>query len=186
VDLKIKMKMTVRIEKVNNLNNFGPVQQALFALFDTRSIPHETWEHPPIFTVQEGEELGLHEYIPGQGGKSLLLKNKVDELWLVVACDSTRVDLKGLSDRLETKRFSFASPETMFETMQVTPGSATPFALMHDKDHKIKVVIDKQFLESEYCVFHPMENRWSTVIRVTDLLLFLEYLGYTPRIMDIA
>jgi len=186
VGLKVKNKMTHLIEKVNNSNDFGPVQQALFALLDQQGIFSETWAHPPIFTVQEGEELKLHEHIPGQGGKSLLLKNKASELWLVVACDSTRVDLKGLSDRLQTKRFSFASPEIMLEVLGVTPGSATPFALMNDKEHKINVVVDKNFLDHEECVFHPLENRWSTVIKVADLLEFLKNLGYQPHVLELS
>lgn len=178
--------MKATIEKVNDSSGFGPVQLELFTLLDTMGIAHETWVHPPIFTVAEGEALGLHGHIPGQGGKSLLLKNKADELWLIVACESTRVDLKALSDRLETKRFSFASPDIMLQILGVTPGSATPFALMNDKEHKINVVVDKNFLSSERCVFHPLENRWSTVIKVSDLLVFLESLGYAPRIMELA
>lgn len=174
------------ISKVIDFDIFNQEQEALFALFESLDITQTTFEHPPVFTVAEGDAMGLHDVIPGQGGKSLLLTNDLKELWLVVACDQTRVDMKRLSQVLETKRFSFAKPDIMQDVMRVVPGSATPFALMHDVQRQIRVVIDDTFLQSEYCVFHPLENRFSTVVAFADLVRFLEYLGYAPRIMPVA
>lgn len=68
--------MSISIEKVSNFNIFNPVQQRLFALLEGLGIGSVTYAHPPIFTVAEGEALKLHEHIPGQGGKSLLLPIK--------------------------------------------------------------------------------------------------------------
>lgn len=174
------------IKKVTDFSIFNPVQARLFQLFSALDIVQTTFEHPPVFTVSEGDALGVHQELPGQGGKSLLLTNDLDELWLVIACDRNRVNLKRLSVELQTKRFSFAKPDIMQQTMQVVPGSATPFALMHDSAKQIHVVIDQDFTTQELCVFHPLENRFSTVVAFKDLLRFLHHLGYAPRIMDVT
>ena len=174
------------IRKLKDLSALSERQQALFALFDQLGIEQTTWEHPPIFTVDEGIDLALHEHIPGQGGKSLLLSNKSGQLWLVVACEDTRTDIKGLSTKLGSGRLSFAKPEIMEQVMGVTPGSATPFALMQDKERQIMVVIDEKFPANEFCVFHPLKNNLSTVVKFNDLLRFLTYLGYEPLVLPLS
>jgi len=174
------------IKKIENLEGLDAEQRALFALFETLGVAHDTYEHPPIFTVEEGIALDLPSLIPGQHGKSLFLTNKDGGFWLVVACEETRVDLKGLSDRLATKRFSFAKPEEMVAKIGVTPGSATPFALMNNADKSVRVVVEECFKDAEYCVFHPLRNTHSTVVRVEDLLRFIRHLGYEPHLLPLA
>jgi Ala-tRNA(Pro) deacylase len=179
--------MAVSITKITDFTGFKPEHRALFDLFDRLGIAHETWEHPAIFTVDEGITLNLPGRIPGIHGKNLFLTTKSgDELWLVVACEETRVDLKALSDRLGTKRFSFAKPEVMLEVLGVTPGSATPFALMNDHARVVKVVVEDAFQNGTYCVFHPLVNTHSTVVAFQDLLSFIRHFGYEPRIEPLA
>lgn len=178
--------MTLSIKKTQGLEGFDPQQVALFHLLSGIGIEHVTYEHPAIFTVEEGMALDLPRHIPGQHGKSLFLTNKDGEFWLVVAREETRVDLKSLSDRLQAKRFSFAKPEKMLAVLGVVPGSATPFALMHDQDKIVHVVIEENYKETEYCVFHPLRNTHSTVVRFADLLRFIEHLGYQPVLMPLA
>ncbi len=166
-------------------------QEGLFAYFATHGIPSRTYAHPAIFTVEEGLALDLPGAIDGQHGKSLFLTtppkgDKGGELWLVVACEDTRVDLKGLAATLGVKRFSFAKPEVMKDVLSVTPGSATPFALLNDAHSRVQVVVETKFQESEECVFHPLDNRFSTVIRVADLLRFIKSLGITPHLLPLA
>lgn len=174
------------VNKVVDFSIFNLAQTELFRLFQALDIVQTTYIHPPVFTVSEGDALGVHQQLPGQGGKSLLLTNDLSELWLVIACDHNRVNLKQVSRDLGTKRFSFAKPEIMQQVMRVVPGSATPFALMHDTEKRIRVVIDQDFSQQELCVFHPLENRFSTVIAFDDLLRFLKHLGYAPHLMKVA
>ncbi len=177
--------MANNVVKICDINEMGEDQRQLFQLFDEFNISQVTYKHPAIFTVEEGIALQLPELIPGQHGKSLFLKTQNGELWLVVACEETRVDLKGLSIALGTKRFSFAKPELMVEVLGVTPGSATPFALKNDHARQVKVVLDQKFLDHDDCVFHPLINIYSTVISVADLRRFFNCLGYTPHIMPL-
>jgi Ala-tRNA(Pro) deacylase len=178
--------VSLTAQKIKDFDSVAPEMARLFTLFNQLGIHHETWVHPPIFTVEEGVALNLPAQIPGLHGKNLFLTNKDNELWLVVAAEETRVDLKGLSDRLGVKRFSFAKPEKMIEILNVPPGSATPFALMNDTQKQVKVVIEDRFEGATHCVFHPLKNDYSTVVSVTDLLAFIRHFGYDVQLLPLA
>src|SRR6266852_4247715 len=70
----------------------------LFARLDRLGIAHRTYTHPPVFTVAEA--VALRGQLPGGNCKTLFLKDKKGGLWLVVALEERRVDLKLLADSL--------------------------------------------------------------------------------------
>src|SRR5580692_5918556 len=80
-------------------------RQQLFARLDELGIAHRTYTHPPVFTVEEAK--ALRGRLPGGHCKSLFLKDKKAGLWLVVALEECRVDLKRSADALAAPRFSF-------------------------------------------------------------------------------
>ena len=70
----------------------------LFAFLDGLGIAHKTTTHPPLFTVEQSQ--ALRGTIPGGHTKNLFLKDKKDTVFLVVAPEEARVDLKTLHHRL--------------------------------------------------------------------------------------
>ena len=79
----------------------------LFAFLDSLGIAHKTVTHPPLFTVEQSQ--ALRGTIPGGHTKNLFLKDKKDAVFLVVAPEEARVDLKTLHHKLGAGRFSFGS-----------------------------------------------------------------------------
>jgi Ala-tRNA(Pro) deacylase len=156
----------------------------LFARLDALGIVHETYTHPPAFTVAEA--VALRGQLPGGHCKSLFLKDKKGGLWLVVALEERRVDLKGLADALRAPRFSFGNAELLYEVLGVRPGSVTPFALGNDRDRRVTVVLDRAMLEDDPLNYHPLVNDRTTAISPADLLRFIAACGHTPRIIDLA
>ena len=157
---------------------------ALFARLDALGIAHRTYSHPPVFTVEEAKS--LRGSLPGGHCKSLFLKDKKAGLWLVVALEECRVDLKGLADRLGAPRFSFGSAELLHEVLGVRPGSVTPFAAINDSASRVAVVLQRAMLAHEPLNYHPLENDRTTAIAPADLVRFLEACGHPPRILDIG
>ena len=157
--------------------------EALLARFDALGIAHKTYTHPPVFTVEEAKELS--GTLPGGHCKSLFLKDKKGALWLVVALEECRVDLKALADRLGAPRFSFGSAELLFEVLGVWPGSVTPYAAVNDAAGRVTVVLQRAMLARDPLNYHPLENTSTTAIAPGDLLRFLEASGHEPRIVDI-
>src|SRR5215471_6178643 len=156
----------------------------LFARLDALGITHKTYTHPPVFTVAEA--VALRGQLPGGHCKSLLLKDKKAGLWLVVALEERRIDLKRLADALRAPRFSFGNPELLYEVLGVRPGSVTPFALINDAARRVTVVLDKGMLEHDPLNYHPLQNDRTTAISATDLQRFIMASGHVPRIVDLA
>ncbi len=154
----------------------------LYAMLDTLGIKHQTIEHPPVFTVEEGRD--LHSKIPGLSCKNLFLKDKKDKLWLVVMPGLKRAHLAALERALGCTRLSFGKPELLQEVLDITPGSVTPFALVHDKDRRVTVVLDNDMMKAGLVNFHPLRNTASTALLAEDLLKFIKSLSYSPVMAD--
>jgi Ala-tRNA(Pro) deacylase len=155
----------------------------LFARLDALGIAHKTYTHPPVFTVAEA--VALRGQLPGGHCKSLFLKDKKGGLWLVVALEERRIDLKWLADALAAPRFSFGNAELLYEVLGIRPGSVTPFALVNDGRHRVTVVLDRAMLDDDLLNYHPLENDRTTAIAPADLLRFIAACGHTPRIVDL-
>ena len=155
----------------------------LFAEFDRLGIPHKTYTHPPVFTVEEAKS--LRGVLPGGHCKSLFLKDKKAGLWLVVALEECRVDLKALADRLGAPRFSFGAAALLHEILGVRPGSVTPFAAINDHDRRVTIVLQRAMLAHDPLNYHPLENDRTTAVAPGDLVRFLEACGHKPLVADI-
>jgi len=151
-------------------------ERALYDFFAQHEIPYQTLEHAAAFTVAEipPEVMAL----PGAHVKSLLLVDKNKTFWLVIALDETRVDLKGLAQQCGAGKFSFAKPEDLLALLQVTPGSVTPFALLLDPQHHVKVIIENDIFDHSHINGHPMRNTAMTTINMDDFKRFLALCGH--------
>lgn len=156
----------------------------LFAFLDRLGIAHTTVDHPPLFTVEESR--ALRGKIPGGHTKNLFLKGKTGDLFLVVALEDARIDLKRLHHRMETGRFSFGSADLLRETLGVEPGAVTPFAAINDTGGTVSVVLDAAMMRHETLNYHPLVNTRTTAIGRDDLVRFLEATGHTPRILAVS
>lgn len=156
---------------------------ALFARLDALGIAHKTYEHMPVFTVDEAAH--LYEGQPGGHTKNLFLKDKKDGLWLVVCRDALRVDMNALSKALDAPRFSFGSAELLVRTLGISPGSVTPFAIINDTANKVRVVLDEDMFAFDILNFHPLRNDRTTAIAASDLPKFLRACGHEPLIAKI-
>jgi Ala-tRNA(Pro) deacylase len=162
-----------------------PITSAeLFGYFDRLGIAHATVSHPPLFTVEESR--ALRGKIPGGHTKNLFLKAKTGALFLVVADEDARIDLKRLHHRLGTGRFSFGSADLLRAALGVEPGAVTPFAVINDADHAVTVILDAAMMRHAQLNYHPLDNTQTTTIARDDLVRFLEATGHPPRILAVS
>jgi Ala-tRNA(Pro) deacylase len=156
----------------------------LFAYLDRLGIVHATVIHPPLFTVEQSR--ALRGTIPGGHTKNLFLKTKAGALFLVVALEEARIDLKHLHQRLEAARFSFGSADLLRATLGVEPGAVTPFAVINDPQATVSVVLDAVMMRFALLNYHPLDNTRTTTIGRDDLIRFLEATGHPPRIIAVS
>jgi Ala-tRNA(Pro) deacylase len=157
----------------------------LFAALDSLAIPHSTVKHPPLFTVEQSRT--LRGRVPGAHTKNLFLRDKKQALYLVVAEEHAKIDLKGLHRLLGASGpFSFGATELLREVWGVEPGSVTPFGAINDTEGRVSVVLDAAMMEHALLNYHPLTNTMTTSIARDDLVRFLEWTGHPPRIEKVS
>ncbi|WP_404423113.1 prolyl-tRNA synthetase associated domain-containing protein [Thalassospira australica] len=154
----------------------------LFDYLENLGIETRTHEHVPLFTVEDSQS--LRGDLPGLHAKNLFMKDKKDVLWLLVVEENTQVRMNQLHKALGCARLSFGKPELLLETLGITPGSVTPFALINDRDRKVNFAIDAKLANGDILNFHPLRNDRTTTIQSGDLMKFITSLGYATRIID--
>ena len=148
----------------------------VYATLDALGITYEKYTHPPVFTGEEADEHWAP--IPATRVKNLFLRNKRgDRHYLVILEVSKQADLRKLVKIVGDDRLSFGSPERLMATLGVTPGSVSPFGLIHDAGHSVRVIVDVDLRGAERLIFHPNINTLSVAISGADFERFLASRG---------
>ena len=150
---------------------------------DSLGLETTTHQHTAVFTVDESK--ALRGDMPGGHCKSLFLKDKKGQLWLVVALEDRAIDMKELRRRIGAAQLSFGKPELLAEVLAVEPGSVTPFALVNDPDHRVNVILDAEMMTYDPLNYHPLINTATTAIAPADLLAFIAECGHQARVVEL-
>ncbi len=144
------------------------------------AIPYTRHEHPPVATVDQAEQHWAH--IDATHCKNLFLRNqKGNWHYLVVLQHSKKADLKAVADQIGDGKLSFASPERLMTHLGLTPGSVSPFGLINDRDHAVRVVLDRDLKTATRLSFHPNINTVTFTIAAADFARFLAACGNPVR-----
>jgi Ala-tRNA(Pro) deacylase len=156
-------------------------KDSILGLLESLGIEAKTHDHPPIFTVADGEE--HWQGIPGTHCKNLFLKDAKGQMWLVSTPIHRKIDLKALPDKIGAARISFGSADRLRATLMIEPGSVTPFALANDREKKVICVLDKAMMQDALLAFHPLVNTATTLLTPEGLLTFLKATGHAPMLV---
>ena len=149
---------------------------------DNHAISYDKYEHEAVYTVEEAQRFTSH--IPGVHCKNLFLKNRKGKRHLLVVLEESRpLNLKELSDYLGLNGLSFASKERLFKYLKVEPGAVSPLGLIHDEKKEVEVYFGKEVYNSVQSAFHPNNNTMTLVMNTKDLLMLIEDLGYTIKVI---
>ncbi len=158
--------------------------QQLFDRLAALGIAQRTVEHEPVFTVEHAK--AHRGTLPGHHIKNLFLRNRKEEMWLVVALEDRVLDLKQLGETLGAGRLSFGSPERLRIWLGVEPGSVTPFAVVNDTQHKVNLALDRALEQGGPVNAHPLTNTMTSAIALPDLMRFFAATGHVPRWLDLG
>ena len=161
----------------------------LFAFLESLDISTKTYDHPPIFTVEEGKTWKAKW--PGGHSKNLFLKDKKGDFYLISAKDETQIRLNQVPKVIGSARLSFGKPEKMEEILGVTPGSVTGFALINTlapfntpESPPLRFILDKALMACDPVYFHPLLNDATTAIAPDDFITFAKACGHEPLLVD--
>ena len=156
----------------------------LFRVLGGLGIATRTFDHPPLFTVEESR--AMRGEIPGLHCKNLFVRDRGKDYFLIALAEDTRVDLKTLHTLIGARgKVSFGSAEALLELWGVTPGSVTPFGAINDRDGRVRVVLEARLASAPAVNFHPLENNRTTTISGPDLVRFLGACGHEPLLLSL-
>ena len=148
----------------------------VYARLNELGIAFTRHEHPPVATVEEAE--GYWGSLDAMHWKNLFLRNqKGTRHYLVIVGHSKRANLRSIADQIGDGKLSFASPERLMTHLGLTPGSVSPFGLIHDPDRRVRVVIDRDLKTADRLSFHPNINTVTIAIARADFERFLQNCG---------
>ncbi len=144
-------------------------ERQVYDTLDALGIPFTRHEHPPVFTVEEAEPHWRD--IRATHCKNLFLRNgKGSRHYLVILEHSKSANLKDLAARVGDDRLGFASPDRLQRYLGLTPGSVSPFGLIHPAARDVIVVLDADLAGAERLGFHPNVNTATITLAAADFL----------------
>lgn len=144
-------------------------------------IPYRWTEHAAVFTVEESLEL-IEDKEPV---KSLFLKGKDGQFFLVIISGAKRLNTKDLAGKLGSKKLSFAKSEDLKKFLGVEPGSASLFGLIYDPENRVKLVIETRLLSVKELGFHPNDNTATVYIKPSDLKKIAQNLDHDINFIEL-
>lgn len=157
-------------------------ERELYALFDAQGITYTHNTHPPLFTVEDSK--ALRGDLPGAHVKNMFLKDKKAQLWLVTCLEHRKIRIRDLEKQVGATKASFGKPDLLWDSLGLKPGAVSPFGLINDPDHQVRVVLDQQMLEIDPINAHPLHNEATTTLGAADFQRFFELTGHEPHIVD--
>ena len=152
------------------------IEAPLVARLRELGIAYTRHEHPPVATVEEASQHWAG--IDATHCKNLFLRNqKGNRHYLVVLTASKKADLKAVADQIGDGKLSFGSPERLMTHLGLTPGSVSPFGLINDGEHAVRVALDRDFQTAARLAFHPNINTVTLTIAAADFKKFLDACG---------
>ncbi|PCJ99529.1 MAG: DNA-binding protein [Zetaproteobacteria bacterium] len=157
---------------------------ALLKNLKSLDVSYSLHTHEPIFTVEEG--IHLKASIPGIHCRNLFLRDKKKKMFLVVAANETKIDLKKLSSVIDCGRISFGSAERLWDNLGIRQGSVNPFCIMNDKNMQVRIILDKYMMDQPLVNFHPMDNAMTIGLSPADLIRFIEDTDHRAEVFDLS
>lgn len=153
-------------------------------LLDQLNIPYKLIRHEAVFTVEEADKLdSLHE---GYGCKNLFLKTRnKSNYYIVMMSNDKRADLKNIKNQINSSSLTFASEEELYDKLNLTKGSVTPFGVINNLTHDVILLIDKDITSKERIGIHPNVNTATIWISFNDLIKVINHFGNKIQIIDI-
>ena len=133
-------------------------------------------EHPPAPTIEEAKK--YWKDLEATHCKNLFFRNhKGNKHYLVILDHLRQLDIHDLEKRLKQGKISFASEQRMEKYLKLSPGSVSPFGLIHDTENHVHIFFDMKLQSSTKISFHPNLNTASLVLKFPDFIKYMDWTG---------
>lgn len=150
-----------------------------------KNIWHEITEHEAVYNMEELSQIDI-PYPEGDAKNLFLRDDKKRNYYIITVKWYKRVNLKEFRQKNNTRSLSFASENDLMRVMNLIPGSVTPLGILNDKEIKVEVFIDEDFIESPGLIgIHPNDNTATVWLKTEDLINVIKEHGNKVNIVQI-
>lgn len=152
-------------------------KQDIYDFLKERGYWHEITEHPAVYNMAEVAELEMP--YPESDAKNLFVRDdKRRNYYLITVMAHKTVNLKEFKKNYGTRSLTFASPDDLMDIMGLIPGAVTPLGVLNDSEYKVKVYLDKDFLNAPKRIgVHPNDNTATVWLNTEDLAEIIQSHG---------
>ena len=160
-------------------------ERPVYDFLDGLGVSYGRIDHEPAMTMEVCAE--IDRVLNATICKNLFLCNRQETaFYLLMMPGDKPFRTKDLSAQIGSARLSFASPAHMERLLGLYPGSVSVLGLLHDRDHEVQLLIDRDVLAGEFIGCHPCVNTSSLCLRTADLTgRILPALGVVPRVVQL-
>lgn len=144
-------------------------ETAVYDFLDKAGVDYSTLCHEAAYTMEECERVRGVVGAPVFKNLFLTTRNQSQYFLLLMPADKP-FKTKYLSGQLGCPRLSFATPEAMDEMLHIHPGAVSPMGLIHDRQCRVRLIIDDELKAATRYACHPCVNTASVVLTLADLL----------------
>lgn len=162
-----------------------PQEEAAFALLEELGMDYDRVSGDPADTMEKCA--AVSEVLGVPICKNLFLCNRQKtQFYLLLMGPDRPFHTKDLSHQIGSARLSFAPEESLWELLRCTPGSATILGLMNDRDHRVRLLMEREVYEAEYLSCHPCICTSSLKLKTADVLgKLLPFTGHEVTVVDL-
>lgn len=160
-------------------------KEQIYEYIKTKQIWYEITEHKAVYSMSEISEVEIP--YPESDAKNLFVRDdKKENYYLITVRGNKRVNLKEFRKENNTRPLSFASEKELEEIIQILPGSVSPLGILNDKKNKVKVFLDKEFIEKTDIIgIHPNDNTATIWLKTKDLIDIIKENGNKVELIEI-
>ncbi|MCL1875458.1 MAG: prolyl-tRNA synthetase associated domain-containing protein [Synergistaceae bacterium] len=148
----------------------------VFDKLDELKISYSVIEHPPVYTIEEMDSLGIFEDV--SVCKNLFVRNdKGNKHYLISIRKDKQANLKEIAARISASRLSFASEDRLQKYLGLKKGEVTPLGIINDAEHSVILILDSDLKGDNLLGVHPNDNTATVVLSYVSLIKYIEYFG---------
>ena len=160
-------------------------KQETFDYLSSRGVDFEITEHKAVYNMAELAELDI-PYSDADAKNLFVRDDKKRGYYLITVRGSKRVDLKEFRRKNGTRPLSFASEADLEEFLGLIPGAVTPLGLLNDMEHRVKLYLDREFLDPPGIIgVHPNDNTATVWLKTADLISLIREHGSEVEVVEI-
>lgn len=177
--------MDVETGRPKSIEGRIPQEIRSYDLLDSLQIEYTRVDHEAAETMEVCLERAA--VLGTRICKNLFLCNRQETVfYLLLMPADKQFRTSVVSAQLGVARLHFADENHMMKFLEIRPGSVSVMGLMNDRDHNVRLLVDRDILKQEYFACHPCINTSSLKFKTSELFeKLLPAMGHEPTFVDL-